>query len=435
MSILRNQVARAFRPLLDPAPYKGAWGGRGSGKSHFYAGNAVTDCVRWPGENGGEGLRFVCIREVQQTLKQSAKRLIEDKIQVMKVSSLFQVWEDRIETPGDGLIIFNGMRDHTAESIKSLEGYKRAWIEEAQTLSDRSLTMLRPTIRDDDAEIWASWNPRRKTDPIDKFLRSKVIPPGSVVVKANWLDNPWFTKRLEMDRAFDEVNDPDGYAHTWNGEYMTVLKGAYYAEGLTTARREGRISPIAVDPHMILRAYWDLGGTGAKADAVSIWIVQFVGLRILVHNYYEVIGQPAATHINWLRNSGYEGITCILPHDGTKHDITIDATYQSTLEGAGFPVEVVKNQGTGAAMLRVTATRKLFPCIWFNEDTTESGRAALGAYHERWDEHRDVGLGPSHDWASNGADAFGLMACHYKAPVSQGWGPNPNANRLNAHAG
>ncbi len=83
------------------------------------------------------------------------------------------------------MIIFQGMQDHTAESIKSLEGFKMAWIEEAQSLSQRSLTLLRPTIRAEGSEIWASWNPRRKTDAIDEFLRQKK-PEGSVVVEANW---------------------------------------------------------------------------------------------------------------------------------------------------------------------------------------------------------------------------------------------------------
>jgi len=155
--------------LLSPARYKGAHGGRGSGKSHFFGEMLVETCM------AERGLLSVCIREIQRTLAQSSKRLIESKIAALGVGSKFKIFADKIATPGDGLIVFQGMRDHTAESIKSLEGFKRAWIEEAQNLSARSLTLLRPTIRAKGSELWASWNPTRKSDAIDDFL-SRVNP-------------------------------------------------------------------------------------------------------------------------------------------------------------------------------------------------------------------------------------------------------------------
>src|SRR5439155_25774997 len=141
-------TAKVFRPLLQPARYKGAHGGRGSGKSHFFGELLVEDCLR------EKGMLAVCIREVQKTLAQSSKRLVESKIAALGLGSGFKIFSDKIETPGDGLIVFQGMRDHTAESIKSLEGFRRAWIEEAQSLSARSLTLLRPTIRAAVSQIW-----------------------------------------------------------------------------------------------------------------------------------------------------------------------------------------------------------------------------------------------------------------------------------------
>jgi phage terminase large subunit len=172
VSTLEVNVPAVFEPLLAPAPYKGAYGGRGSGKSWFFAERLVIDSIVHP------GLRSVCLREVQKDLKDSAKLLIEDKIQRLGVGGMFDVQRDLIATPGGGQIIFRGMQDYNAESIKSLEGFHRAWIEEAQTLSKRSLALLRPTMREDTAEIWASWNPRKKTDAIDEFLRQKP-PPGA----------------------------------------------------------------------------------------------------------------------------------------------------------------------------------------------------------------------------------------------------------------
>ena len=212
MSVLTRKIPAVFEPLLQPARYKGAYGGRGSGKSHFFGEQLVEDCLAEPGASGG-GMLAVCIREVQKTLAQSSKRLIEDKIAAMGVRHLFRVYTDKIETPGGGLIIFNGMQDHNADSIKSLEGFKRAWIEEAQNLSPRSLTLLRPTIRAEGSEIWASWNARRKSDAIDEFLRAKK-PANAIVVKANWRDNPFFPKVLEEERRLDLALYPDRYDRT-----------------------------------------------------------------------------------------------------------------------------------------------------------------------------------------------------------------------------
>ena len=188
--MLKIETAAVFLPLLEPARYKAAFGGRGSGKSHFFADLIIEDSLKH------KGLRSVCIREVQKSLKDSAKRLIEDKLKEhgLGVADGFKVFREAIETPGDGIITFQGMQDHTAESIKSLEGFKRAWAEEAQTLSAQSLALLRPTIRAEESELWFSWNPRRKTDPVDQMLRSDTPPTGAAVVRANWSDNPWFPK-------------------------------------------------------------------------------------------------------------------------------------------------------------------------------------------------------------------------------------------------
>ena len=190
------------------------------------------------------GAKVVCIREVQKTLAQSAKALIEAKIQEFGVGSQFHVLYDRIEAPGSGLIIFLGMQDQNAESIKSLEGYNVAWVEEAQTLSNRSLALLRPTIRAEGSEIWFSWNPRRKSDAIDQFLRG-ARPDNAIVVKANWRDNPWFPAVLEEERQLDLQKYPERYHHVWEGDYAKAFEGAYYAAVLSEARRQGRITKVA----------------------------------------------------------------------------------------------------------------------------------------------------------------------------------------------
>src|SRR5262245_30709032 len=261
--MLTIDTARVFEPFKAPSRYKGAWGGRGSGKSHYMAGAIVEHCLLSP------GAKVVCIREVQKTLAQSAKALIEAKIQEFGVGSQFRVLYDRIEAPGSCLIIFLGMQDQNAESIKSLEGYNVAWVEEAQTLSNRSLALLRPTIRAEGSEIWFSWNPRRKSDAIDQFLRVEQ-PDNAIVVKANWRDNPWFPSVLEDERQLDRARYPDRYLHVWEGEYARAFEGSYFSAGLAEARAQGRITKVERDDLLPIRLYWDIGGAGAKADACAI---------------------------------------------------------------------------------------------------------------------------------------------------------------------
>ena len=411
MSILQIPTARIFRPLLDQARYKGAYGGRGSGKSHFFGEMLVERCLAEP------GLSAVCIREVQKTLAQSSKRLIESKIADLGLGSSFSILNDKIETESGGLIIFQGMQDHTAESIKSLEGFKIAWVEEAQTLSARSLTLLRPTIRMQESELWFSWNPRRKSDSVDEFLRANK-PADAVVVKSNWRDNPWFPDVLEQERKLDLERYPERYGHIWEGEYATATEGAYFAALLAKAKAEQRISKVAADPLLPLRAFWDLGGSGATADAMAIWVVQWVNQQILVLDYIEGIGQVLAYYVNELRSRGYQKAICHLPHDGVNENNITGKQYKDHLSEAGFNVPLpTPNQGRGAAMMRVEAARRIFPKCWFNDTTTEAGRDALGYYHERKDDARNVGLGPEHDWSSHAADAFGLMAICYEEPA------------------
>jgi phage terminase large subunit len=111
LSILKIKTARVFGPLLHPARYKGIHGGRGSGKSNFFAELLVESC------QAERGTLAVCIREAQRTLAQSSKRLIESKIEALGLGRGFKVFSDKIETPGDGIIIFRGMQSYTFKAV------------------------------------------------------------------------------------------------------------------------------------------------------------------------------------------------------------------------------------------------------------------------------------------------------------------------------
>lgn len=210
---VHRKVAEWARPLQAPARYKGAKGGRSSGKSHFVAEEVVKKCMK------DADLRVVCIREIQRSLKFSAKSLIDHKIRSLGLEEHFEILTTEIRrVGGEGIIIFAGMQDHTADSIKSLEGFGLAWVEEAQRLSRRSLELLLPTIRQEGSEIWFSWNPERREDPVEEFL-VRSPPEDAVVVHVNYEDNPFCpeTARLEAERL--RRVDPDGYAHVWLGGY------------------------------------------------------------------------------------------------------------------------------------------------------------------------------------------------------------------------
>lgn len=408
--LLDVPTAAVFEPLLGKARYKGAHGGRGSAKSHFFGELLVEECLMVP------GTRAVCIREVQKTLAQSSKALVEAKIETHGLTREFDIQRDQIKTPGDGILIFQGMQNHTAESIKSLEGFRIAWLDEAQTISERSLSLLRPTIRISGSQIWASWNARRKKDAIDDFLRIKK-PTNAIVVQANWRDNPWFPAELEEERQTDLRLYPDRYEHIWEGGYAKAFEGAYFSQMLAQAKAKGRIGKVAADELLPIRAFHDIGGSGGNADAYVIWIVQWVGQEIRVLDYYESAGQVLAFHVAWMRERGYEKVINYLPHDGVNENNITGKRYADHWSDAGFKVEPpIKNQGKGAAMMRIEALRRLGPKIWWNEDTTEAGRDAIGFYHEKKDPNRDVGLGPEHDWSSHAADGLGLMAIVYEEP-------------------
>jgi phage terminase large subunit len=367
-------------------------------------------------EAGESGL-IVCAREFQNSLADSSMAEVKAAIDSEPwLKAHYEVGEKFIRTR-DGRIdfAFVGLR-HNVNSIKSLSRIRLCWVDEAEPVSEVSWVKLIPTVREERSEIWVTWNPERKASATNQ--RFRLDPPeGAKIVALNWRDNPWFPAALNAIRQDDERKRPDQYAHIWEGDYATAHAGAYYARALHEAQREGRIGRVPRDPLMAVRAFCDLGGTGARADAFAIWVAQFVGREIRVLDYYEAVGEPLASHVQWLRERGWDKATVYLPHDGDTHDGINDVSFASAFRTAGFQTVVVPNQGKGAARLRIEAARRLFPMVWFNAETTEAGRDALGWYHERRSEdEREIGLGPEHDWSSHGADAFGLLCVAYEAP-------------------
>jgi len=396
------------------ARYRGAYGGRGSGKTRSFATMAAAHGARCAQANR-PGI-ILCVREFMNSLDESSMAEVKAAINADPfLASWYDVGEKYIRTKDRRVEFKFAGLNRNIDSIKSKSKILLCWADEAEPIIDLAWQKLIPTVREDESEIWVTWNPERKNSATHERFRSKA-PEGAKFVELNWRDNPKFPDVLEQERLNDYTRRPDHYGHIWEGEFVTVVEGAYYAQPISTAKQENRIGKVAADPLMTYRAVWDIGGTGAKADACAIWIVQYVGREIRWLDYYEAQGQPLAAHVSWLRDNGYAKAMCVLPHDGATNDRVHDVSYESALRGAGFEVQVIANQGTGAAMKRVEALRRLFPSCWFDATRCEAGLDALGWYHEKRDEERGIGLGPNHDWASHGADAAGLVAVAYEMP-------------------
>lgn len=362
--------------------------------------------------------QILCAREFMNSLDDSS--FAEVKAVILQdewLSSCYDVGEKYIRTrphlPGRIDYTFAGLR-RNLDSVKSKSRIMLAWVDEAESVSETAWDKLDNTIREEGSELWITWNPERKGSATDKRFRQDT-PTGAKIVELNWRDNPWFHKTtLAQKRIEAKRKRPDSYEWIWEGKYATSHEGAYYAALLAQAEREGRIvDALPIDPVLPIYAFHDIGGAGAKADNYSIFFVQFVGGFANILDHYTAQGQVLSYHITHVRQAWPKSIQ-ILPHDGVNHDKVVGKTVADHWRDGGFDVpDPVPNQGKGAAMQRVEATRRVLPNCRFVRDKTESGRLALGFYHEKRDDNRDIGLGPDHDWSSHDADAFGLMALKF----------------------
>ncbi|ENN90594.1 PBSX family phage terminase large subunit [Bartonella schoenbuchensis] len=426
-------VQIALIPKLIPvfsgqADVRAAWGGRGSGKTRSFA--LMSAVVGYRHGKAGERGIILCARQFQNSLNESS--LEEIKRAIESYSFLRDYYEigDKYVRSKDGRIVyaFAGL-DRNISSIKSMGRILLCWVDEAEPVTEAAWQTLIPTLREEGenwhCELWVTWNPLRENAPVEKRFRA-VKDPHIKGVEINWRDNPQFPDRLNRAREADFTQRPEQYNHIWEGEYLQAVQGAYYQKLLLEAEQEGRITHVPRDPLIQIKIFWDIGGTGAKADATALWVAQFIGREIRVLDYYEAQGQPLSEHIGWMCQRGYDKALMVLPHDGATKDRVCNVSFESALQHAGFQTKIIPNQGVGAVKMRIEAVRRLFPAIWFNRDTTTAGRKALAWYHEKRDEQRNIGLGAEHDWASHGADSFGLMCVAYEQPNIQ---PRKNVYR------
>lgn len=252
------ELPRWAKQLFEPSRFKAMWGGRGGGKSRSVASALVLKALQGPE-------RVLCAREVQKSIKDSSKRLLDDEIARMEVGHLFDSTESEIRGKNGSLFIFAGLRGN-ASQIKSLEGVTIAWVDEAQTITQASLDTLIPTIRAPGSEIWLTWNPLRAEDPVDAMFRSDVPPPDAKVIEVQHDDNPWFPDELRDQMEWQRSRDFDKYLHIWRGAYWTNSEARVFKnwrvgaevefEGASVAEfRLGADFGYSIDPSCLVRCY------------------------------------------------------------------------------------------------------------------------------------------------------------------------------------
>lgn len=221
------QIAEKLLPLIvTPKRVKIAVGGRGGSKSIAFADAFLKFCE--------DGERLCCAREFQNSIEESVHPLMVSRIRQLEADC--SPGASSIQSPNGGEIFYKGLARNPL-GMKSMFGVKRIWVEEAQGLSDITIDMLEPTIREGDSELWFSLNRGSSKDPFAKRMlapyekhleRSGFYEDDDVIiVEINWWDNPWFPEVLNRSRLKDKKNLPRAkYDHIWNGKYADTVENA-----------------------------------------------------------------------------------------------------------------------------------------------------------------------------------------------------------------
>ena len=388
-------IPKAFKPLFSPKRFKIYYGGRGGAKSHNIARALLVIGM-------SKKTRVLCARELQGAIADSVHKLLSDIISQYDLHYFYDVQKAIIKGRNGTEFIFKGLK-HNATEIKSTEGVDICWVEEAEKVSQGSWEVLVPTIRKEDSEIWISFNPKHPTDPTYvNFVAN--ADDDMLVKKVSWRDNPFFPDTLETERKRLEKNDPKAYAHVWEGEFDERHFGGIYASYVDKARQDGRICPVPYKDGVPVFTAWDLG----KSDSTCIWFAQKVGLELRVIDYHESNGKDLAFYADLIRNKPYKYGTHYLPHDSTHDRLGMGGSIALQLGELGVINTPLK---IGSVAARIELGRDLLKSCFMDDKKCKDGYHALTNYQYEWDDNMQrFKSKPLHDWASDGADAFGYLA-------------------------
>ncbi len=390
-----------LEPLFRPKRYKVLYGGRGGTKSWGIARALLILAAKG-------GLRILCTRENQKSIKDSVHLLLKDQVKALGYEGLFDPLVAEIRgrpgTSAEGsLFLFAGLSDLTVDSIKSFEGVDIVWVEEAHAVTKRSWSILIPTIRKDGSEIWVSFNPELDTD--DTYVRFVQNADDDVVlIPMSYRDNPWFPAELEKERVKLLKLDPEEYENVWEGKPKTVVAGAIYKHEVLKLIEDRRFRPVPYDPMLRVHTVWDLGWN----DQTTIICVQRLGGELRIIDYREESFTTYAQDVQWLEARKYRYGKDWLPHDGAAKTKGSDGkSGEDILKDLGRKVEVVAQHGVEAG---IKAARQMFPRVYMDNEKAARLMECLKRYRRRINQQTQQPEGPLHDEYSHGADAWRGLA-------------------------
>lgn len=383
--------------LFEPCRYKVAYGGRGGAKSWAIARALLILGMQRP-------LRILCCRETMRSIQESVHHLLEDQIDLMGFRSFYTVRESTIRGANGTEFIFAGIRQASAENLKSYEACDVAWVEEAQALSKRSWNTLIPTIRKEDSEILVSFNPTFEDD--EAYQRFVLNPPkNSKVVEINWRDNPWFPKVLMEEMEDLRRRDPDECDHVYEGKLRTTVEGAIYKKEIAAAESEGRFTRVPYDPTKPTMTYWDIGPAHTR-----IWIAQPFPMEFRIIDFIRGELEGLAYYTKELQQRPYSYAMHVLPWDGSARELGSGRSIQEQLQSV-FGKERVRCARQLSVEDGIAAVRAILPRCYFDKDKCSDGIRGLRCYQYEYDKDlRTYKRNPLHDWASHDADAFRTLA-------------------------
>lgn len=387
--------------LFEPHRNKVTYGGRGGAKSWGYARAILAKGEAKP-------IRVLCAREVQKSIKDSVHKLLSDQVQAMGLGKHYDVLQTEIRGRNGTEIVFSGLSNQTAESIKSFEGIDICWVEEAQKVTRRSWDILIPTIRKEGSEIWVSMNPELDSD--ETWVRFVENPPASAkVVEINWKDNPWFPQVLNDERqeflrqVSLGVRSQDDYDNIWEGKCKAAVDGAIYFREVQAAKLAQRLRHVPYDPLLKVHTVWDLGWR----DRTAIILVQRAASEIRIIGYLEDSQRTYDWYVKELNKFQYNWGKDFLPHDAAAKSPETGRGADQILAALGRKVKITPNMGIEDG---IAAARMMFPRVYFDKDNAAALFNRLGRYKRRINPANNLPGDPDHDDASHGADAFRYLA-------------------------
>jgi phage terminase large subunit len=321
----------------------------------------------------------------------------------MGVGNLFDVQRDVIYGPNKSEFLFRGLSDQTAESIKSLEGLDVAWIEEAQTISKRSLDILIPTIRKPGSRIIVSMNPELDTD--EAYVRFVAEPPpGSAVVQMNWRDNPWFPEVLEAERLHAKATMTEAdYENIWEGKTKPAVSGAIYASEVADLLAQGRLCNVPYDANLKVHVIFDLGWN----DQMSMILCQKHVSELRVIDYIEENHKTLDWCSAELKKRNWNWGSLWLPHDGAHGDFKTGKSAQQILQEQGWSVEIVPKAPVEQG---IRLSRMALPRTYMDKAKADRLLQCLRRYRRGIPATTGEPGQPVHDEWSHGADAYRYLA-------------------------